>query len=145
MGKILYTITNPVLTLYLNDIFFAFFKPDLYLNAMKTASRPLIDFIEDHHLVIPEDNICFKATVQFNINGRRGELISDVQIITITEKDIDVIYLMSPEIKVNDLPDFYPGDRVAFSYFNNQCLIIKGISPQDGEYIISLFPLDHYS
>lgn len=89
-----------------------------------------------------EDAVSFKATIQFNINGYRSEISSEVQIITITEKNIDVVYIISPETKGNHLPDAYPSNSVAFSHVNNQCLIIKGRSALDEEYIVSIFPLN---
>jgi hypothetical protein len=110
---------------------------------MKALTKPLFDFITDFQLVKKDNIICFDAIIYFSTNISSVQLPTEVQIITIGKKELNVVYLLNPDVNVHKIPDMYREDIESFNYFKNRALIIKGHMPSYGEYVLSIHPGDN--
>ncbi|HEX2684174.1 MAG TPA: hypothetical protein VHL77_09590, partial [Ferruginibacter sp.] len=65
---------------------------------MKQETPALRSFIRDYGLEKPNGVICFTANILFQSKRNFFQFSSSVHIITISNKHLDVIYLLNPEI-----------------------------------------------
>jgi len=107
---------------------------------MKITLQPLIDFVNDFDLNSPNKGICFNATIHFSSQFLTLTLNSDVQIININAKNINVIYLFSNEIAKSGIPDMFEDDHEKITYLFKNCLIIKGHSLSFGNFVVTIHP-----
>jgi len=107
---------------------------------MKIFSQPLRDFINDFNLNIPDEGVCFNASINFSSNILTLNLNSEVHIIHIEAKNMNVIYLLSSGIPKRSIPDMFEDHQNEFSYVFKDCLIVKGTSLSFGKYVLKIRP-----
>ena len=120
-------------------------KPKLKMHSSKTSemkisSQPLSDFINDLDLNIPDKGICFNATINFSSKFLTLNLNSEVHIIHIDVKNMNVIYLLSSDIPKSSMPDMFEDHHDEFTYLFKDCLIVKGASLSFGKYVLIIRP-----
>ncbi|MES2430877.1 MAG: hypothetical protein V4556_08055 [Bacteroidota bacterium] len=107
---------------------------------MKQISSSISEFINAFNLSRDDGVICFDATIYYSTRKKSIQLPSEVHIVTIGHKQLDVIYLLHPDVAKLGIPDLLENGRVTFSYLPEKALIIKGNSSTDGMYTLSVHP-----
>ena len=107
---------------------------------MKTVAAPLRNFIIDFELIGKDKIICFEALIYFSTKNNFILLPTEVQIVTIGNSIIDVVYLLDPDVPKHDIPDMYAPTIEKFEYKKNLALVIKGETSLHGDYILSIHP-----
>ncbi|MDN3658008.1 hypothetical protein QWZ08_20320 [Ferruginibacter paludis] len=107
---------------------------------MKYACPPLRDFIQDFKLTNPLGADCFEATVDFIVGGSNIKIESEVHIVTSYPGKRGIVYLLTREITVNELPTMFDANRETFEYIPQQNLRIEGTHPAAGKYIAFISP-----
>src|SRR3954467_6713822 len=102
-------------------------------SKMKQESLPLRDFIRDHKLEKPGGIICFRASVHFQAAAMWYKFVTDVNVITISFKHLDVIYLLNPDIGNKKIKTMFTNNHL-FSYSRSRQFEIKGKSKKYGYY-----------
>lgn len=112
-------------------------------NRLKVITKILTDFINDFKLETKAHLVCFDATVHF-ASSVNLSLSTEVHIINILNKAIDVVYLLNPEIQRYGIPDTFESNNTEFTYVKGMALVIKGSSDLYGDYTLSIHPAsDH--
>jgi len=83
---------------------------------MKITLKPLNDFINDFDLVTPDKVICFNAAIYFSSKFLSLNLNSEVQIINLNAKNMNVIYLLGLEVEKNGIPDMFEDHHEEITY-----------------------------
>ena len=110
---------------------------------MKITLKPLSDFIDDFDLnTSNKESICFTAVIYFSSIFLTLSLNSDVQIVNLDAKSMNVIYLLSAEIEKSHIPDIFQDHHEEITYLFKNCLIIKGHSFSFGEYVLTIHPIN---
>lgn len=109
---------------------------------MKQESPPVRSFIRDYKLEKPGGIICFTASVHFQANGVWFKFMSYVNIITISFKHLDVIYLLNPEIDENRIKTMFTNNHL-FHYSRTKRFEIRGRSKKYGRYSIFIIPINN--
>lgn len=111
---------------------------------MKASQSLLVNFINDFQLEVSGDEaICFEAAVEFRAKGVYRKLHSEVQIITLQNTGVSVVYLLHPDINNLNIPDTFPFDPLHFVYLKHSALIITGENVDYGEFSIRLLLIDN--
>ena len=107
---------------------------------MKTLTEPLRNFITDFKLESKSEIICFEALIYFSTSTDTLLLPTEVQIVTIGENMIDVLYLLHPDVAKHSIPDMYTPTDEKFEYLKDKALVIKGETTLHGNYVLSIHP-----
>ena len=105
---------------------------------MKTFTQSLSGFITDFNLTRQDGIICFDSTIYFSSYTNFIQMPTEVQIISM--ENIELVYLLSPDIDSFFIPDMYTVGKEFFKYIKNAALIIKGHSTIQGRYTLSIHP-----
>ena len=108
---------------------------------MKQESPPLVAFIKDYGLEKPNGIICFTASVHFQSKSNWFKFITPVHIVTISNKHLDVIYLLNPEIDAKKINTLYSNHQ-RFKYSHTRRFKIKGRSKRYGYYSLFIIPIN---
>ncbi len=107
---------------------------------MQAFSTPIIGFIRDFNLRDAKDIVNFTATIELKTNNNISRVRSDVFILSVDTKSLDVVHLLNPEIEQMHFPIMFQSKREAFSYIDDMCLMIVGNNVEHGDYVLSIFP-----
>ena len=107
---------------------------------MKILSHSLSQFISDFKLEKKDQIICFEATCYFSTASNVIQIQTEVQIVTINPLEMDVLYLLSPDVYKYLIPEMYALGKENYSYRKDVALIIKGHSVMHGAYVLSIHP-----
>src|ERR1700761_7615150 len=99
---------------------------------MKTTTEPLRNFITDFNLENKDKIICFESLIYFSTKQDFILLPTEVQIVTIGDSLIDVLYLLHPDVTKHSIPDMYTPNDEYFEYKKDKALIIRGTTPVHG-------------
>jgi hypothetical protein len=105
---------------------------------MKLVTTSLSDFIQDFNLLKKAGIICFDANIYFITSKKNIQIQTQVQIVSITNKVLDEVYLLNPNIEKYGFNDTYIFGREKFKYFENFGLYIKSYSPKHGYYFLNI-------
>jgi hypothetical protein len=105
---------------------------------MKQIFSSIREFIKDFDLEHSEGPICFDAVIYFTTVDKSFQLPTEVQIMTIGQKKIDVIYLLHPDVAKLGIPDIYEDGEFAFIYVTGKALVVKGATPEFGKFTLSI-------
>jgi len=107
---------------------------------VKQITQPIKDFIQEFELGHPVKGVCFEAKIFVFSNKPTFEFESEVYIITIFAKELDIIYILNPVISNNGFPDMFEAKNVEILFRQKKGLLLKGeISKQDN-YIVLIQP-----
>lgn len=107
---------------------------------MKQMTTAILAFIKEFNLNHPTKGICFEARVYIYTKNVAVKIESEVQIITIGAMNVDVVYLLNPDLGLKSLPDIFESGDNYFSYQPNYGLVIRGFTIEHGEYKIMIQP-----
>jgi hypothetical protein len=107
---------------------------------MKYACPPLRDFILDFKLTNPLGADCFEATIDFIVGGNNIKIQSEVHVVTSYPGKMGIVYLLTRDITVNELPTMFDAGKELFEYIPLQNLRIEGTHPVAGKYIAFISP-----
>lgn len=107
---------------------------------MKYASKPLQNFIKDFHLTNPAGADCFNATIDFIVGGTNIKIESEVHIVTSYPCKTGMVYLLSRDIRMDDLPTMFEDGKESFEYITNKNLRIEGTHHKAGNYVVFISP-----
>jgi hypothetical protein len=107
---------------------------------MKYASKPLRTFIQDFKLSNPAGADCFDATIDFIIGGINIKIQSEVHIVTSYPGKNGIVYLLTRDICMDQLPTMFEADKESFEYTPNKNLRIEGVHHTAGNYIVFISP-----
>ena len=93
---------------------------------MKQFSKSLCSFINLFHLETNEGCVYFNATVYTFLDRRKIVTESAIHIVTIPQKKIDVIYVLSP-IDIENFPSYFVIGSCDISFNLQQGLKIKAL------------------
>jgi hypothetical protein len=110
---------------------------------MKQETPALRSFIRDYGLEKPNGVICFTANILFQSKRNFFQFSSSVHIITISNKHLDVIYLLNPEIDSKKINTMYSNVK-RFKYSDTRRFHITGRSRFYGPYTIFISPVSPY-
>ncbi|MEP7277321.1 MAG: hypothetical protein ABI813_01650 [Bacteroidota bacterium] len=65
---------------------------------------------------------------------------SEIHIISIEAKELDMVYVLNPELKSKGFPDSFEIGKVEASFKQKKGLLISGSGPDCGEYSILIQP-----
>jgi len=109
---------------------------------MKKISASLFEFIKDYDLKKSEDIICFDATIFFSTATKFIQLPTEVHIVTIGESNMNLVYLLHPDVAKLSIPNMLEEGNTAFNYIPGKALVIKGYSSVHGDYTLSIHPIN---
>jgi len=109
---------------------------------VKAESTPIRSFIKDYHLEKPGGIICFTASVHFHSKTQWLKFVSQVHVITIPYKHLDIIYLLNPDIEAKKIKTVFTNNS-RFKYSGTKQFAIKGKSRLNGYYIIDIIPINN--
>ena len=95
----------------------------------------------DFELEKKDGIICFDATIYFSSNTQFVQLPTEVHIVKIANK-MEVLYLLSPDLDKHLIPDMYTVGKESFTYLKDVALVIKGHSPIQGNFVLSIHVRD---
>jgi hypothetical protein len=107
---------------------------------LKQISKPITDFIEEYTLEHPIKGVCFEARLYVFTDKQFIELQSEVHIITIEAKALDIIYILNAELDLKGFPDMFEATQVEMIFKQKKGLMIKGNTPGHGNYILLIQP-----
>ncbi|HMK05486.1 MAG TPA: hypothetical protein VK489_14895 [Ferruginibacter sp.] len=107
---------------------------------MKQESPPLVSFIKDYGLEKPNGVICFSASIHFHSKKNWFKFVSPVHIISISNKHMDVIYLLNPDIDEKKINTMFTNSQ-RFNYSETKRFEIKGKSKIYGQYSLFIIPI----
>ena len=107
---------------------------------MTHASKPLRTFIQAFNLTNPAGADCFNATIDFIVGGINIKIQSEVHIVTSYPGRSGIVYLLSRDIRMDELPTMFEADKESFEYIPNKNLRIEGTHHNAGNYIVFISP-----
>lgn len=107
---------------------------------MKYAAKPLRKFILDFNLTNPAGADCFEATIDFIVGGVNIKIQSEVHIVTSYPGKSGIVYLLSRDITMDELPTMFEAGRELFEYVANKNLRIEGVHHKAGKYLAFISP-----
>ncbi len=107
---------------------------------MKYASKPIKIFIQDFNLTNPAGADCFNATIDFIIEGINIKIKSEVHIVTSYPGKTGIVYLLSRDIRIDELPTMFEDGKETFEYIANKNLRIEGTHHKAGKYVVFISP-----
>ena len=105
----------------------------------KIISPVLKKIIADFNLN-KNDVIEFHATVDFNSDKVHAILPVKIQVVTIENKHIDVIYLLNVD---ENIPSMFIINEVKINYKRDKSLLITGKSTEHGNYEVIISPVNY--
>lgn len=94
-------------------------------------------FVSDFKLRQPDGVVGFAARIKFHINGHVKTRFSQVQIL-LGDK-LNTIYLISPDLPFEDLPDTFMARASTYKYKPNDHLSV--ISKEEPENFVEIYPV----
>lgn len=110
------------------------------LPDMKIQSDALVKFVHDFDLQRSNGVICFDAVILYTTLNKQVQVPSEVHIIHLNHTALDVVYLLEPDLPKLGIPDKLDDVR-SIQYRSNEFLYIKGSSPTDGKFLLSIHPV----
>ncbi len=107
---------------------------------MKYACKALKDFIKDFDLTNNVGADCFNATIDFIVKGNDIKIESEVHIVTSYPDGQGIVYLLSREINMYQLPTMFEAARDTFEYVPLKNLRIEGSHHHAGNYVVFIRP-----
>lgn len=107
---------------------------------MKQITKSISDFILAFDLVSPITGVCFDATVFFYTDTLALQIESEIQIITILAKKLDVLYILNPEISNKGFPDVFESEHCEFDFKEKKGLLLKATNAENKSYSILIQP-----
>ncbi len=94
-------------------------------------------FIGDFNLMQPDGVVGFAAKIKFHINGHTKTRYTEVQIL-VGDK-LNTIYLISPDLPFEDLPDTFMAKASTYKYTPKDHLAV--ISRDEPENFVEIYPV----
>ena len=110
------------------------------IPAMKQITKSLSDFILAFDLVSPITGVCFDAMVFFYTETLALQIESEIHIITIFAKQVDVIYILNPEISKKGFPDMFESEHCEIDFKKRKGLLLKDTTAENKSYSILIQP-----
>jgi hypothetical protein len=110
------------------------------MNKVKQVSKPIKDFIQEFDLGHPVKGVCFEAKIFIFGDKPTIELVSEVHIITISAKELDIIYILNPELSSKGFPDMFEAKGAEILFREKKGLLIKGDNAKHDNFIILIQP-----
>lgn len=107
---------------------------------MKQLNKNLCDFIRTFQLEDPTKGICFEATIYLFTENLNFKAVSEIHIVTIDGKGLDVLYILNPSIEIEDFPTMFIIADFEVSFNQQHGLKLKGTSPKWGSFIFVVQP-----
>jgi len=107
---------------------------------VKQLNKSLFDFITAFELEDSLKGICFKAKLYFFTDRLKMETVSEVHIVTIDGKDLDILYILSTTIEIRDFPTMFVIGDFEVSFTHKDGLKLKSASPGLGSYTLVVQP-----
>jgi len=107
---------------------------------VKQLTKSISDFILAFDLLHPINGVCFDAMVFFYTDKLVLQIESEVHIITILNKKIDVLYILNPEIRNRELPDMFESKHCEINFREKKGLLLKSVDDQNRSYSILIQP-----
>ncbi|MEO5685544.1 MAG: hypothetical protein ABIQ88_23055 [Chitinophagaceae bacterium] len=107
---------------------------------MKAIATSIADFIREFALELRHTAICFEAMIYVYSEALTIQFKSEVHIITIAAKELDVVYILSAELGNNGFPDMFEIGRVQVVFKQRKGLLIKDTTFGNVEYSILIQP-----
>jgi len=104
---------------------------------MITAS--LISFVNDFKLTGDQGTIVFDSNINFTTSKKMIILDSQIHIIHLNAKRLDVIYLLNPDLPKQHIPDMVDSNA-EIGYWPYKTLFTNGRSPVHGDYTLLIIP-----
>lgn len=104
---------------------------------MITAS--LISFVSDFKLLSNQGTIVFEGNINFTTAKTTITLGSEIHIIHLHAKRLDVIYLLNPAIAKQGIPDMVISNA-EIGYWPYKTLFTNGTSPVHSDYTLTIMP-----
>ena len=111
---------------------------------MKQLNKSLCNFIATFELEHPTKGICFDAKLYVYTAKIKIEAESEIHIVTIDRKKLDVLYILDPLINVEGLPDMFLINDFEVSFSKEYGLKLKGMSSTLGAYSLIIQPTGKY-
>ena len=108
---------------------------------MKTSETILVEFIKDFNLELTGVGICFNADIEFITASVFKKFNCEVHIVTVSEKQLTIVYLLHLQLAENGIPDIFPFNADNFSYNKMKDLIIADYDLLRGKYTLTISPL----
>ncbi len=109
---------------------------------MKTSDTVLAEFIKDFKLEVPDIGVCFNADIEFTTISIFKKFNCEVHIITMTQKQLSVVYLLHQPLAEHGIPDVFPFDADHFSYNKMRSLVINDYDLLRGKYSLCISPIN---
>ena len=107
---------------------------------MKQIAKPITDFVREFGLEHPIKGVCFKAKLFVFADKNTIELESEVHIITIEAKALDINYILNDALALKGFPDMFEATQVEVMFKLKGGLMLKGNVPDQGNYILLIQP-----
>ncbi|MBK6383419.1 MAG: hypothetical protein IPP02_02950 [Chitinophagaceae bacterium] len=107
---------------------------------MKQLNNILCDFINTFQLEHPTKGICFEAIVHLFTESLNIKVNSEIHIITINGKGLDVLYILNPELG-EDFQTMFVIEDYEVSFNHKHGLKLKGSSAEWGSFILVIQPI----
>jgi hypothetical protein len=99
----------------------------------------LISFVNDFKLAGHKGTIVFDGNINFSTARQVIELTSQIHIIHLNVKRLDIIYLLNPELPKRHIPDMVDSNA-EIGYWPRKTLFTNGNSPVHGAYTLLIVP-----
>ncbi|MEP6749668.1 MAG: hypothetical protein ABJB86_18160 [Bacteroidota bacterium] len=107
---------------------------------MKAIATSIKDFIKEFSLELLHTAICFEAMIYVYSEKHTFQFESEVHIITIATKELDVVYILSAELEQNGFPDMFEIGKVHAAFQQRKGLMVKGTTFGNIDYSILIQP-----
>ncbi len=107
---------------------------------MKQITKQLRDFILAFDLAQPLNAVCFDAMVFFYTDTLKLEIESEIHIVTIQAKNVDVLYILNPEISELGFPDMFQSSQCEIDFKERKGLLIEYPGSETLRYSILIQP-----
>ena len=107
---------------------------------MKQLNKALSNFITTFQLEHPTKGICFEANIYFFTDSLTIRAGSEIHIVTINGKGLDVLYILSTTIGIEGFPTMFVIGDFEVSFSEQQGLKLNGISPKWGSFTLVVQP-----
>ena len=107
---------------------------------MKQLNKALSNFITTFELEHPTKGICFDAKIYLFAGQTKIEAESEIHIVSIDGKGLDVLYILNPAIEIEGFPDMFIIEDFEVSFNLKQGLQLTGLSSRWGTYTMVIQP-----
>jgi hypothetical protein len=108
---------------------------------MKQITKPVKDFILVFNFVSPKTGVCFDAMVFFYTDTLEFQIESEIHIITILAKKVDLLYILNPEISKRGFPDMFESAHCEIDFREKKGLLIRSLTAENKSYSILIQPI----